>query len=282
MDTPMTTRSPWRSWTAIAFVLLALAVIQACNSSKNTGPSSSSSLQLKLHRAGGAEIPAGCTGVYSVSGPGVNIQNAALSANGQIAFQGQVGQTYVVTVTLACGGQTLTGSAQVTLQAGDNTATIELTVSKVLGVSCSPNPVQPGQDSTCTCNVQSPGVPSITWTGATPTSGNQAKFNSNTPGSFGVTCSVNGVANGSTTVTVGGNTISVTVQNTGCCDIIVRFVGQGGTTTIRGGQSRTFNVTSPAHFQADCAFLQNPFNPPFDDETLTSNTTLSLDSSRCG
>jgi hypothetical protein len=205
MDKLRMTGRPWRSWTAIAFVLLTLAVIQACDSGRNTGPTTNSALQLKLHRVGGAEIPAGCTGVYSVSGPGVNIQNAALPASGQISFQGQVGQTYTVTVTLSCGGQTLTGSAQITLQPGGNTATIELTVSKVTGVACSPNPVQPGQDSTCTCNVQSPGAPSITWTGATPTSGNQARFNNTTPGTYGVTCSVNGVANGSTSVTVGGD-----------------------------------------------------------------------------
>src|SRR5262245_46430215 len=205
MDKARTTGSPWRYWTAIAFVLLTLAVIQACDSGKHTGPSSSASLQLKLKRVGGAEIPAGCTGVYSVTGPGVNIQNAALPASGQISFQGQVGQSYVVSVTLSCAGQILTGSAEITLQPGDNSATIQLTVSKVLGVSCAPNPVDPGKDSICTCNIQSPVEPSFSWTGATPTSGNQARFNNNTPGSYTVTCSVNSVAAGSTTVTVGGN-----------------------------------------------------------------------------
>ena len=283
MDRVRTTGRPWRSWTAIAFVLLTLAVIQACDSGKHTGPTSNSSLQLKLHRVGGAELPAGCTGVYSVTGPGVNIQNAALPASGQINFQGQVGQTYLVTVTLNCNGTILTGSAEITLQPGNNNATIELTASKVLGVACSPNPVDPGTDSNCTCSVQSPGVPSFSWTGATPTSGNQAKFNNNTPGSYVVTCSINGVAAGSTTVTVAANTISVTVENTGCCDIVVRFLGQVGTTTVGGGQTKTFTVTPPAHFQAACGFGQNPFQFPFADQTLNSNTTLSYDtSSLCG
>jgi hypothetical protein len=234
--------SPQRSWTAIAFVLLTLAVIQACDSGRNTGPTTNSALQLKLHRVGGAEIPAGCTGVYSVSGPGVNIQNAALPASGQISFQGQVGQTYTVTVTLSCGGQTLTGSAQITLQPGGNTATIELTVSKVTGVACSPNPVQPGQDSTCTCNVQSPGAPSITWTGATPTSGNQARFNNTTPGTYGVTCSVNGVANGSTSVTVANNNVGrITVNSTFEEETLsVTFVpGSAGPMTVGPGGSKT-------------------------------------------
>ena len=48
--------------------------------------------------------------------PASPAQNAALAANGQISFQGQVGQTYTVTVTLSCGGQILTGSTQITLQ----------------------------------------------------------------------------------------------------------------------------------------------------------------------
>ena len=284
MDRARATGRPWRSWAAIAFVLLALALIQACDSGKHTGPTSNSSLQLKLHRVGGAEIPTGCTGVYSVSGPGVSITNAGLPASGQISFQGQVGQTYIVTVTLNCNGTILTGSAEVTLQPGPNSAIIQLTVSKVLGVSCSPNPVDPGKDSICTCSVQSPGVPSFGWTGATPTTGNQAKFNNNTPGSYIVTCSINGVAAGSTTVTVAANTINVTVNNTGsCCDIVVRFLGQVGTTGISAGQTKTFTVTPPAHFQADCGFLQNPFQSPLDDETLTSNTTLSLNfDSQCG
>jgi hypothetical protein len=80
MEKARTTERPWRSWAAIAFVLLALAVIQACDSGKHTGPTSNSSLQLKLRRVGGAELPTGCTGVYSVSGPGVSITNAARPA----------------------------------------------------------------------------------------------------------------------------------------------------------------------------------------------------------
>jgi hypothetical protein len=75
----------------------------------------------------------------------------------------------------------------------------------------------------------------------------------------------------------------VTVQNIGCCDILVRFVGQVGETTVGSDQTRTFNVTPPAHFQAGCPFSQAPFDPPFDDETLTSNTTLSFNSNQlCG
>ena len=239
MDKARTTGKPWRSWAAIAFVLLALAVIQACDSGKHTGPTSNSSLQLKLRRVGGAELPTGCTGVYSVSGPGVNIQNAALPASGEIAFQGQVGQTYHVTVTLNCNGTILTGTADVTLQRGDNSATIQLTVSKVLGVACSPNPVDPGKDSICTCSVQSPGVPSLGWTGATPTTGNQAKFNNNNPGSYTVTCSINGVAAGSTTVTVASPQGVIKVVNTGCCDFFAKAFVQPANTQVGGELSLT-------------------------------------------
>ena len=84
-------------------------------------------LQLKLRRAGAAEVPANCGGVYSVSGPGVNINNKELPAEGRINFQGTIGQTYSVSVQLTCGvaqvtrqglAETLSGTAQITLQPG--------------------------------------------------------------------------------------------------------------------------------------------------------------------
>ena len=78
-----------RSWTAIALVLVALALLQACgDSGKGTGPSSGSAVQLKLRRVSGAEVPANCGGVYSVSGPGVNINNKALPDGGQDQLPG--------------------------------------------------------------------------------------------------------------------------------------------------------------------------------------------------
>ena len=213
MDSVRTTGRPWRSWAAIAFVLLALAVIQACDSGKHTGPTSNSSLQLKLRRVGGAEIPAGCTGVYSVTGPGVNIQNAALPASGQINFQGQIGQTYVVTVTLNCNGTVLTGSAEITLQPGDNSAIIQLTVSQVLSVTCNPGSVKPNDVSTCTCHAQSPGAATYSWSGdgVAASSSSTTTFSSGSPGNHTVTCTVNGVASGHGTVNVvsGDGTIQI-------------------------------------------------------------------------
>ena len=216
MEKAGTVWSRRRSWTAIALVLVALALLQACgDSSKSTGPSSGSSVQLKLRRVNNAQIPAGCQGTYDVFGPGVNINNAALPASGQISFQGQVGQTYTVSVELNCGGSTLSGSTQITLQPGGNQTEIILTVSKVLGLSCN-SPVDPGQTSKCTCSVQSPGPATITWQGATPTGSNTANFSNNTPGSYPVTCTVNGVAVATTSVVVrspetGG---TIRVQNT--------------------------------------------------------------------
>jgi hypothetical protein len=215
-----------RSWTAIALVLVALALLQACGSDKSSGPSSGPAVQLKLRRVTGAEIPSNCGGVYSVSGPGVNINNKALPNNGQISFQGTIGQTYFVSVQLTCGvalvskqgeglAETLSGSTSITLVPGINEATITLQVSKVLGLSCA-SPVAPGQTSKCTCSVQSPGPASIGWQGATPSGSNTANFSNNTPGNYPVTCTVNGVAVATTTVTVrapeeGG---TIRVQNT--------------------------------------------------------------------
>lgn len=214
-----------RSWTAMAFVLVALALLQACgDSSKGTGPSSGSAVQLKLRRVSGAELPANCDGVYSVSGPGVNINNKALPDSGRVSFQGAIGQTYFVTVQLTCGlalasklsvAETLSGSTSITLVPGTNQATITLQVSKVLNLNCA-SPVDPGQTSKCTCSVQSPGPASIGWQGATPSGSNTANFVNNTPGSYPVTCTVNGVAVATTNVVVrspetGG---TIRVQNT--------------------------------------------------------------------
>ena len=49
-----------------------------------------------------------------------------------------------------------------------------------------------------------PGPASIGWQGATPTGSNTANFVNNTPGTYPVTCTVNGVAVATTTVTVQG------------------------------------------------------------------------------
>jgi hypothetical protein len=196
---------------AIALVLVALALLQACgDSSKGTGPSSGSAVQLKLRRVSGAEIPNNCNGLYSVSGPGVSVVNKALPESGKISFQGTLGQTYFVSVQLTCGialvtklglPETLSGSTSITLGPGTNEATIVLQVSKVLGLSCN-SPVDPGQTSKCTCSVQSPGPASISWQGATPSGSNTANFVNNTPGTYPVTCTVNGIAVATTSVTV--------------------------------------------------------------------------------
>lgn len=116
-----------------------------------------------------------------------------------------------------------------------------------------------------------------------PTSGNHARFNNNTPGSYAVTCSIKGVAAGSTTMTVAASTISVAVEHTGRCDIVLRFLGSGR--IDHGGRvtPQAFNVTPPAHFQAACDFGENPFQFPLDDQTPNSNTTLSYNArSLCG
>jgi hypothetical protein len=204
METARTTWTPWRSWVAIALVLVTLALVQACGESgRHTGPTTTSGLQLKIRRVGGAELPAGCTGTYSVTGPGVNTQNAALPADGHISFQGQLGQQYTISVQLSCPGLgALGGEASVTVPPGGTKTEIVINVSKVLGVACSPSTVGPGESSTCRCDVQSPGPSSITWTGVSSFSGATASFSNQNPGNYAVSCTINGIDTRSTTVTV--------------------------------------------------------------------------------
>src|SRR5262245_8193992 len=230
MEQATATRRRWRSWTVIALVLATLALAQACGQSshRSTGPSTSSALQLKLRRVDAAQIPQGCTGTYSVSGPGVSIPNAPLPANGNISFQGQVGQTYTITVTLNCGAQgTFNGSAEITVPPGGATGEVVVNISKVLGISCSPSTVAPGQTSVCTCSVQSGGGGNITWSGVNAT-GPTANFSNQTPGTYPIACTINGVDTGTTTVTVQApppppppppatGSVRVTNPRTACC-----------------------------------------------------------------
>lgn len=293
MENARATRRPWRSWTAITFVLVTLALAQACgDSGKSTGPTSNASLQLKLRGVNGAELPANCLkGSFDVSGPGVNITNATLPSSGKISFQGQIGQTYTVSVEITCGltqvtrqshGESLSGSTQITLKSEGNEATIVLQVSKVLGLRCE-SPVAPGQVSHCTCDVQSPGPANIGWQGATPKGGNRAEFSSTTEGSFPVTCTVNSVAVATTTVQVVANSIKVTVTNTSfeCCSFFARFVGKIGPTQIFPGESKTFDVPPGSTFQASCttSFGQGQV---FHEQVVNSSTTISLNGGQCG
>jgi hypothetical protein len=295
METARTTWSPWRAWTAIALVLVTLALVQACGeSSKHTGPTSSASLQLKLRRAGGAELPAGCTGTYAVTGPGVNIQNAALPADGHISFQGQLGHEYTVTVNLNCPGVgALAGSVVITVPPGGTKGEVVINVSRVLGVACNPSTVGPGESSTCKCDVQTVNAASITWTGVNSTSAT-ATFSNQNPGTYTVSCTINGIDTRSTTVTVKApepppppppppatgsiqifnNTEGILLrpkglaEHLGCCPIWTRVLGIGGTTRqIQDGHSAT--VPAPPGNQ----LVQASCNASFDgiaDESLVN------------
>jgi hypothetical protein len=214
MDTSRTARRPWRLWTGIVLVLAALALAQACGQSgSRTGPTTNTQLQLKLRRAGAAQIPKNCTGKYSVSGPGKNIQNEPLPADGQIIFQGQVGETYNITVTLDCGAQgTFAGGTSITLKPGDNEAEIVIAATKVDSVVCSPATVAPNQASTCVCNITSPTPANATWQGAAPTGPTTATFSNSTPGTYEVRCAFAG-ASASTNVTVTANTGTIVIEN---------------------------------------------------------------------
>ena len=304
-----------RSWTAIALVLVALALLQACgDSGKSTGPSSGLAVQLKLRRASGAEVPANCGGVYSVSGPGVNINNKELPAEGRINFQGTIGQTYSVSVQLTCGvaqvtrqglAETLSGTAQITLQPGTNEATITLQVSKVLGLSCQ-SPVAPGQVSKCSCSAQSPGAASIGWQGATPTGSNTANFVNNTPGTYPVTCTVNGVAVATTNVTVQGPEAGGTIRVTntfegfglrkrkvlaelqlGGFNARVRKLPSGpvsGAQEVNPGQTKSFGGLSPGNYRVEFTCTTTfSSEPPSQHVTLPPDANVSEDGGQlCG
>jgi hypothetical protein len=282
METSRAVGKPWRLWTGIALVLVALALAQACGQSgSRTGPTSDAKLELKLRRVGGAELQAGCTGTYSVSGPGVNIQNAPLPADGQISFQGQVGQTYTVSVQVTCkSGCVQSGSVTFTLQQGPNKAEIVLTCSKVLGLACQ-SPVAPNQVSHCTCSVQSAGSVNIAWQGATPTGGNTADFSSPTPGSFPVTCTINGVDSLTTNVVVETGDGSIRIFNDALAlrrksfashlpysSIFARVVGVPNTTReIEAGHSTA--VSAPPGSQQVEASCNSSF-----DESLTKSAQV--------
>lgn len=234
MENGRAIRRPWRSWTAITFVLMTLALAQACgDSGKSTGPTSNASLQLKLRGVNGAELPVGCLkGTFDVIGPGVNINNATLPSSGKISFQGQIGQTYTVSVEITCGltqvtrqshGESLSGSTQITLKSEGNEATIVLTASKVLSLSCK-SPVGLNEASACTCQFQSPGPTSIDWKGANPTSFGNATFpGSGKEGSFPVVCIVNGVSSPTFNIQVQGAT--TVVATTGSIEVTNTFTG---------------------------------------------------------
>lgn len=315
MEKAGTMRSLRRSWMAIALVLVTLGLLQACgDSGKGTGPSSGLAVQLKLRRVSGAEVPANCGGIYSVSGSGVNINNKELPADGKISFQGTIGQTYSVSVQLTCGlaqgtrqglAETLSGSTQVTLVPGTNEATIVLQLSKVLGLSCQ-SPVAPGEVSKCICSVQSPGPASIGWQGATPTGSNTANFVNNTPGTYPVACTVNGVAVATTSVTVQapeeGGTIRVT--NTfegfglrkrkvlaelqlGGFNARVRKLPSGpvsGAQEVNPGQTKSFGGLSAGDYRVEFTCTTSfSSEPPSQHVTLPPDANVSEDGGQlCG
>ena len=206
MDKARETRRPWRSWTAIALVLAALALAQACGQSgSRTGPSTTSpaALQLKLRRAGGAELPPGCGGgTYSVTGPGYTTQGT-FGSDGKITLQLNVGYEYTISITANCPPPvgSVSGSTTFLVPPGGTTATVVINVSKVVGLSCNPSTVDPGQTSTCTCDVQSVNGANITWTGVNAT-GPTANFSNQTPNTYTISCTINGIDTRSTTVTV--------------------------------------------------------------------------------
>src|SRR5262249_7363020 len=227
---------------------------------------------------------------YSVSGPGVSIPNAPLPASGNISFQGQVGQTYTITVTLNCGSQgTFSGSVDLTVPPGGATGEVVVTISKVLGISCSPATVAPGQTSVCTCSVQSSGGGNITWSGVNAT-GSTANFSNQTPGTYPIACTINGVDTRSTTVTVQApspppppppdtGSVRVTNPRTACCDAFATFSPAtiAPITNLRPGRSAQRDNVAPGSYTASGCGQVVPFQVQ-----AGQTTNISIDGEGCG
>ena len=276
MDNARQIRRPWRSWTVIALVLVGLALVQACGKSgSSTGPTSGSALQLKLRRAGGALLPAGCSGGnFKISAPGQPTITGALQG-GQINVSLTVGVTYLIEVSgITCPGipGQLSGSTTFTVPPGGGSSEIVINVSQVLGLSCSPSTVEPDEESTCTCDASSPGIPSITWTGSVnPKTGKSVGFKESTPGTYQVSCTINGIDTRSTAVTVeepeapppppppppATGSLNVTNTATGCCAIDGVTFSSPAIASISGldvGQSVSRSNIPPGNYTATWCF----------------------------
>ena len=295
-----TTTQRWPWWTGAVLALALLVFAQACGqSSRSSGPSQATALQLKVRRS--AEVPAGCAGTYSVSGPGVNIVNAPLPQDGNITFQGQVGATYTITVTLTCNGQTFSGSATVTVQPGVNQEEIVVTVTRVGPLTCNPSTVEPGQSATCTCSLTSPtSSPTVTWSGpVNPKTGNPVTFSSPSPGTFPVACTVNGVATAQTSVTVKEppppppKDGSLRVNNPDQCGdgcgttlLNIRIDNVVVASTLPLDRSVTKTVAAGSHqVRASCPNDGPPFEHPDSPKTVnvpeSGTATVTFNSERC-
>jgi hypothetical protein len=193
-----------RLWLLLALVMTALVLAQACGKSgRSTGPTQSTSLQLKLRRVG-AQIPSGCNATFTAVSTNPPTSHSGSVQNGTITFQGLVGVTYVITVFLDCGPQgSYQGSAEITIQPGLNTAEIVIVASQA-GISCDKSQAQPNEGVGCHCTAQSASPdPSVSWTGSvSPKSGADVTFSNGSPGTYTVTCTVNNVASASTNITV--------------------------------------------------------------------------------
>src|SRR5262245_18185560 len=216
MDNVRETRRPWRSWTVIALVLATLALAQACGDSghRTTGPTKTTPVALKVNRA---QLPAGCTGTLIVDGPNGFHLEVAIPPSGQVTISLPIGQTVTLTASIICNAQTSSDSTTRTPGPGNNEATLTV-VATTAGIAC-PSQIKIGDTANCTCTIQSPTTPVVTWVGATPTGAKTASFTGTVAGQHDVTCVVNGGASATTKVTVQSPTPaappvgSITVHN---------------------------------------------------------------------
>jgi hypothetical protein len=267
----------------VAGVLVALVLAQACSDSSNpTGPTKSTSVALKVHRA---QIPGGCTGSLVVDGPNNFHLEVPIPPSGEVSFQAPIGVPLTLTVILDCGAQgTFTGSTSFTAAPGNNQAAVTV-VATSAGVSCSPGTVEPGQPSSCVCAIKSPGPPTVTWAGSvSPTTGVSTTFRNSTPGTYTVTCTVNNAASASTSVTVRAEQGDLRVRNSagsGCtfCTVDVTFSPSGiaPISNLNGGQTVQRNNVPPGDYVASGCFGTVPFQI-----RAGQTTSINVDGANCG
>jgi hypothetical protein len=195
-------RCPWR---AGAWLLLVLALAQACGGGGGggTGPTGRTDITISLRGPGLAELPQNCTGILTVTGAGLVPVTVTIPPSGQVSLALTAGRrTFSVTLTCAktTGPQTFTGQQEADVVIGQPLSlSIPITVNEPprASASCSPSSVPAGTSSSCRCTVTDPDPGdrlTVSWnaTGGSvsPATGTSTSFVSTESGSFGVSCAV--------------------------------------------------------------------------------------------
>jgi hypothetical protein len=209
-------RSGWNLAGPLVQALIGILLLQACGQSgKSTGPSGNSSVAVGLKKASG-QLPQGCTGVVTATGPVT--RTGTLAANGQVTLAGLVPGTYVFSAILDCSpnGSFAGQSPPTEILNGVNSVTIEITTAPIaVGATCNPTTLNVGGTTNCSCNgsLVTGGAPTFSWSVSGPgapggSNGQNPSFTFPTAGSFQLVCTANngGITKSAPPITVQVNT----------------------------------------------------------------------------